>query len=184
MQPSFKAHTCGSRLISRGLFHKTLRIRKLRICGYGQILTVNMLVNWKKSLRYSHFVINFGTWKATNGMRIPMSRRCWTRSRSPSGPFGSRLFSATICSSLSFWPELRQEKFLKLKNFYNGPWWWSSGQCARLLLWPSEFKSWLNIQFYLCLKRTKINKKAWGLPVLKTLIIFSLTSADEMCQYL
>ena len=32
---------------TRGLFHKTLRICKLWICSYGQILTVNLLINEK-----------------------------------------------------------------------------------------------------------------------------------------
>ena len=43
-----------------------------------------------------------------------------------------------------------------------GPWWWLSGQHARLLLRRSEFETFLRLQFFsvnLCLKRTKINKK-------------------------
>ena len=43
----------------RGLFHKTLWIRKLRICNYGQILTVNLLVNCQNSVIYGHFVVNY-----------------------------------------------------------------------------------------------------------------------------
>ena len=42
-----------------GLFHKTLWIRKLRICNYGQILTVNLLVNCQNSVIYGHFVVNY-----------------------------------------------------------------------------------------------------------------------------
>ena len=38
------------------LFHKTLRIRKLRICSYGQILAVNLLVN---CLIYGKMAINY-----------------------------------------------------------------------------------------------------------------------------
>ena len=34
-------------LTCRGLFHKTLRIRKLPICSYDQILTLNLLINAK-----------------------------------------------------------------------------------------------------------------------------------------
>ena len=37
----------------RGLFHKTLWIRKLQICSYGQILAVNLLVNWQNTVIYS-----------------------------------------------------------------------------------------------------------------------------------
>ena len=60
---------------------------------------------------------------------------------------------------------------LKSWNVYNqfinsiiGPWWWSNGQRARLLLRRSEFKSGWSLQFFsvffnLCLKRTKLNKK-------------------------
>ena len=36
--------TCSE---TRSLFHKILRIRKLRICSYGQILTANLLINAK-----------------------------------------------------------------------------------------------------------------------------------------
>ena len=35
-------------ILHLGQFHKTLWIRKLRICSYGQILTVNVLINCKK----------------------------------------------------------------------------------------------------------------------------------------
>lgn len=42
-----------------GLFNKTLRIRKLLICSYRQILTVNLLVNWKHSVIYGHFAVNY-----------------------------------------------------------------------------------------------------------------------------
>ena len=45
--------------IYRSLFHKTLWIRKLRICNYGQILTVNLLVNCQNSVIYGHFVVNY-----------------------------------------------------------------------------------------------------------------------------
>ena len=38
-----------------GLFHKTLRIRKLQICSYSQILTVNLLVNCQNSVMCAHF---------------------------------------------------------------------------------------------------------------------------------
>jgi len=41
------------------LFHKTLWILKLRICNYGQILTVNLLVNCQNSVIYGHFVVNY-----------------------------------------------------------------------------------------------------------------------------
>ena len=39
---------------TRGQFHKTLRIRKLRICSYGQILTINLIINCKNSVIYGH----------------------------------------------------------------------------------------------------------------------------------
>ena len=39
------------------LFHTTLWICKLRICSYGQILTVNLLVKCKNSVIYGHFVV-------------------------------------------------------------------------------------------------------------------------------
>ena len=42
-----------------GLFHKTLQIRKLRIYSYGQILTVNLLINCQNSVIYGHFVVNY-----------------------------------------------------------------------------------------------------------------------------
>ena len=42
-----------------GLFHKTLRIRNLQICSYGQILTVNLLENCQNTVIYSHFVVNY-----------------------------------------------------------------------------------------------------------------------------
>ena len=42
-----------------GLFHKTLWIRKLRICSYGQILTVNLLINCQNSIIYGLFVVNY-----------------------------------------------------------------------------------------------------------------------------
>ena len=45
--------------ITRGQFHKTLWIRNLRICSYGQILTVNLIINCKNSVIYGHFAINY-----------------------------------------------------------------------------------------------------------------------------
>ena len=45
--------------VTRGQFHKTLRIHKLRICSYGQILTLNLLMNCKNSIIYGHFAINY-----------------------------------------------------------------------------------------------------------------------------
>ena len=44
---------------TRGLFHKTLWIHKLRICSYCQILTVNLLVNCQNSVIYGYFVLNY-----------------------------------------------------------------------------------------------------------------------------
>ena len=42
------------------LFHKTLRIRKLRIYSYGQILTVNLLLFSKFSeYTYSKMAVNY-----------------------------------------------------------------------------------------------------------------------------
>ena len=43
----------------RGRFHKTLRIRKLQICSYNQILTVNLLINCKNSIIYGRMAINY-----------------------------------------------------------------------------------------------------------------------------
>ena len=34
-----------NKLFPWGQFHKTLWIRKLRSCSYGQILTINLLIN-------------------------------------------------------------------------------------------------------------------------------------------
>ena len=42
-----------------GQFHKTLQIRKLRICSYGQILTVNLLINCKNSVIYGIMAVNY-----------------------------------------------------------------------------------------------------------------------------
>ena len=42
-----------------GQFHKTLRICKLRICSYGQILTVNLLINCKNSVIYGKMAVNY-----------------------------------------------------------------------------------------------------------------------------
>ena len=44
--------------LAMGLFHKTLQIRKLQICSYGQILTINLLINCKNSVIYPHFAVN------------------------------------------------------------------------------------------------------------------------------
>ena len=44
---------------TRGLFHKTLQIRKLWICSYGQILTVNLLINCKNSVIYGKMAVNY-----------------------------------------------------------------------------------------------------------------------------
>ena len=46
-------------LPSWGQFHKTLQIRKLRICSYGQILTINLLINCKNYVIYGHFAVNY-----------------------------------------------------------------------------------------------------------------------------
>ena len=42
-----------------GQFHKTLQILKLRICSYGQILTVNLLINCKNSVIYGKMAVNY-----------------------------------------------------------------------------------------------------------------------------
>ena len=34
-------------------------IHKLRICGYGQILTVNLLINCKNSVIYGKMAVNY-----------------------------------------------------------------------------------------------------------------------------
>ena len=49
---------------------------------------------------------------------------------------------------------------LKIMWFDDGPWWWSSGQRARLLFCQSEFESWWSLQFFCNIfsKRTKISK--------------------------
>ena len=49
------SHNCKT----RGQFHKTLWICKLRICSYGQILTVNLLINWKNSVIYGEMAVNY-----------------------------------------------------------------------------------------------------------------------------
>ena len=46
-------------LYSLGQFHKTLRICKLQIYSYGQILHVNLLINWKKSVIYGKMAVNY-----------------------------------------------------------------------------------------------------------------------------
>ena len=43
----------------RGQFHKTLWIRKLWICSYGQIMTVNLLINCKNSVIYFKMAVNY-----------------------------------------------------------------------------------------------------------------------------
>ena len=50
-----KTPVCGC----MGQFHKTLRIRKLRICSYGQILTINLLINCKNSVIYGKMTVNY-----------------------------------------------------------------------------------------------------------------------------
>ena len=42
-----------------GLFHKILRIRKLRICSNGQILPVSLHVNCQNFVIYNHFAVNY-----------------------------------------------------------------------------------------------------------------------------
>ena len=42
-----------------GLFHKTLWIRNLHFCSYGQILTINLLENCQNTVIYCHFVVNY-----------------------------------------------------------------------------------------------------------------------------
>ena len=52
-----------------------------------------------------------------------------------------------------------------------GPWWWSSGQHARLLLWPSEFESRWRLQFFpkhLCFKKNENKQKEARVVPLKT----------------
>ena len=48
-----------NKLFPWGQFHKTLWIRKLRICSYSQILTVNLLINWKNSVIYGEMAVNY-----------------------------------------------------------------------------------------------------------------------------
>ena len=43
-------------------------------------------------------------------------------------------------------PKMNQQYTEKLIS--NGPWWWSTGQCARLLIQRSEFKSRRNYSFF------------------------------------
>ena len=50
-----KTPVCGC----MGQFHKTLRIRKLRICSYGQILTRNLLITCKNSVIYGKMTVNY-----------------------------------------------------------------------------------------------------------------------------
>ena len=33
-------------------------------------------------------------------------------------------------------------------NYFFSEWWWSCGQCARLLLWRAEFESCWHLQFF------------------------------------
>ena len=40
-------------------FHKTLQIRKLWICSYGQILTINLLINCKNYVIYGKMTVNY-----------------------------------------------------------------------------------------------------------------------------
>ena len=51
--------------------------------------------------------------------------------------------------------------FLKKEYELFGPWWWSSGHCARLLFRRTEFES-----VWTCLKRIKITKRGRGWPIL------------------
>ena len=44
---------------SRGQFHKTLWIHKLRICSHGQIVTVNLLINCKNCISCGKMAVNY-----------------------------------------------------------------------------------------------------------------------------
>ena len=46
-------------VFSRGRFTKTLRIQKLRICNYGQKLSINFYINWEYSTNYNRLAVNF-----------------------------------------------------------------------------------------------------------------------------
>ena len=46
-------------LSQHGLIHKTLRFLKLRICSYGEILTVNFLINYKNSVIYGKMAVSY-----------------------------------------------------------------------------------------------------------------------------
>ena len=47
------------KLVTLILFSKTLRIRNLRICSYGQILTVNLLIYCRISVIYGKMAVNY-----------------------------------------------------------------------------------------------------------------------------
>ena len=49
----------GPFLLAWGQFHKTFGIRKLQICCYGQILTINLLINCKNSVIYGKMAVNY-----------------------------------------------------------------------------------------------------------------------------
>ena len=56
------------------------------------------------------------------------------------------------------------------KNIPIGPWWWSSGQRARLLLRRSEFESRWGLQFFCKIvveKNENKQKRGWGWPIFK-----------------
>ena len=55
--PNYSDNRTFCNSVTRGLFHKTLWIRKLRFCSYGQILTANLLINCQNSVIYGHFVV-------------------------------------------------------------------------------------------------------------------------------
>ena len=73
-----------------------------------------------------------------------------------------------------------------IQKYYLWPWWWSSGQRARLLFRRSEFESHWSLQFCLynlCLKRTKINKKRPGSANFSKNIRTGAHSAKELTDW-
>ena len=150
--------------MTRGLFHKTLWIRKLRICNYGQILTVNLLVNCQNSVIYGHFVVNYleksfmeqapGLTSVTDSFNINIrNTHSVTVDKSP------MYHEFEIFMHWNFY-------FARLLNFARiQMWWWPNGRRARLLFCRSKFDSRWNQQLFNLknwLKRTKIDYKGSG----------------------
>ena len=63
-----------------------------------------------------------------------------------------------------FCTQKEDSKLIVLKNIFPGPWWWSSGQRARLLLRRFKFESRFSVKF-VCEKNENKQKEAGAAPL-------------------